>query len=190
MWYPVGNNVGQELILSTGMRFACEMQLILLLMFFPLNIYYICLFFIYLAYHSSVHKWYHHHHHHVNLYLCMFLFYFFLAVGDLNVTINETVHQGEFKSHQWFGATVRVHKDSVLVRSYSYFYVENSQYNSQFDSYPPSNQETQLFLLEHLLLNEHTLPSIAKVLKQWFPNWGIRGDSGGTRTKWWVLPFI
>lgn len=59
----------------------------------------------------------------------MFLFYFFLAVGDLNVTVNETVHQGEFKSHQWFGATVRVHKDSVLVRSYSYFLSmwENSQ---------------------------------------------------------------
>ncbi len=36
--------------------------------------------------------------------------------------VNEAVHQGEFKSHQWFGATVRVHEDSVLVRSsYSYF---------------------------------------------------------------------
>ncbi|XP_067301892.1 integrin alpha-5 [Pseudorasbora parva] len=34
--------------------------------------------------------------------------------GDLNVTVNETMHQGEFKSHQWFGATVRVHEDSVL----------------------------------------------------------------------------
>ncbi|XP_056113865.1 integrin alpha-5 [Rhinichthys klamathensis goyatoka] len=35
--------------------------------------------------------------------------------GDLNVTVNgTTLHQGEFKSHQWFGATVRVHEDSVL----------------------------------------------------------------------------
>uniref|UniRef100_A0A671S3R8 Integrin alpha-5-like n=1 Tax=Sinocyclocheilus anshuiensis TaxID=1608454 RepID=A0A671S3R8_9TELE len=34
--------------------------------------------------------------------------------GDLNVTLNDSVHQGEFKSHQWFGATVRVHEDSVL----------------------------------------------------------------------------
>jgi len=38
------------------------------------------------------------------------------------VTVNgTTVHQGEFKSHQWFGATVRVHEDSVLVKSF-YFY--------------------------------------------------------------------
>uniref|UniRef100_A0A8C1ACW3 Integrin, alpha 5 (fibronectin receptor, alpha polypeptide) n=1 Tax=Cyprinus carpio carpio TaxID=630221 RepID=A0A8C1ACW3_CYPCA len=34
--------------------------------------------------------------------------------GNLNMTLNDTVHQGEFKSHQWFGATVRVHEDSVL----------------------------------------------------------------------------
>uniref|UniRef100_A0A8C2EMB2 Integrin alpha-5-like n=1 Tax=Cyprinus carpio TaxID=7962 RepID=A0A8C2EMB2_CYPCA len=34
--------------------------------------------------------------------------------GDLNMNVNEAVHQGEFKSHQWFGATVRVHEDSVL----------------------------------------------------------------------------
>ncbi|XP_043081037.1 integrin alpha-5 [Puntigrus tetrazona] len=34
--------------------------------------------------------------------------------GDLNMPVNEAVHQGEFKSHQWFGATVRVHEDSVL----------------------------------------------------------------------------
>ncbi|XP_059397023.1 integrin alpha-5-like [Carassius carassius] len=34
--------------------------------------------------------------------------------GDLNMTLNYTEHQGEFKSHQWFGATVRVHEDSVL----------------------------------------------------------------------------
>uniref|UniRef100_A0A8B9H9B5 Integrin, alpha 5 (fibronectin receptor, alpha polypeptide) n=1 Tax=Astyanax mexicanus TaxID=7994 RepID=A0A8B9H9B5_ASTMX len=36
--------------------------------------------------------------------------------GDLNVTLNETEIQAEFKSHQWFGATVRAHKDTVLVR--------------------------------------------------------------------------
>uniref|UniRef100_A0A8C1L353 Integrin alpha-5-like n=1 Tax=Cyprinus carpio TaxID=7962 RepID=A0A8C1L353_CYPCA len=34
--------------------------------------------------------------------------------GYLNMNVNEAVHQGEFKSHQWFGATVRVHEDSVL----------------------------------------------------------------------------
>ncbi|XP_051961269.1 integrin alpha-5-like [Xyrauchen texanus] len=34
--------------------------------------------------------------------------------GDLNMTVNDALHQGEFKSHQWFGATVRVHEDSVL----------------------------------------------------------------------------
>uniref|UniRef100_A0A671N037 Integrin alpha-5-like n=1 Tax=Sinocyclocheilus anshuiensis TaxID=1608454 RepID=A0A671N037_9TELE len=34
--------------------------------------------------------------------------------GDLNMRVNEAVLQGEFKSHQWFGATVRVHEDSVL----------------------------------------------------------------------------
>uniref|UniRef100_A0AAR2L0Y2 Integrin alpha-2 domain-containing protein n=1 Tax=Pygocentrus nattereri TaxID=42514 RepID=A0AAR2L0Y2_PYGNA len=34
--------------------------------------------------------------------------------GDLNVTLNDTETQAEFKSHQWFGATVRAHSDSVL----------------------------------------------------------------------------
>lgn len=34
--------------------------------------------------------------------------------GDLNVILNETDFQAEFKSHQWFGATVRAHKDTVL----------------------------------------------------------------------------
>ncbi|XP_066527001.1 integrin alpha-5 [Hoplias malabaricus] len=34
--------------------------------------------------------------------------------GDLNVTLNETLFQAEFKSHQWFGATVRAHEDTVL----------------------------------------------------------------------------
>uniref|UniRef100_A0A672MUD3 Integrin alpha-5-like n=1 Tax=Sinocyclocheilus grahami TaxID=75366 RepID=A0A672MUD3_SINGR len=34
--------------------------------------------------------------------------------GDLNMIVNQAVLQGEFKSHQWFGATVRVHEDSVL----------------------------------------------------------------------------
>uniref|UniRef100_A0A672MUV9 Integrin alpha-5-like n=1 Tax=Sinocyclocheilus grahami TaxID=75366 RepID=A0A672MUV9_SINGR len=33
---------------------------------------------------------------------------------DLNMIVNQAVLQGEFKSHQWFGATVRVHEDSVL----------------------------------------------------------------------------
>ncbi|KAB5546487.1 hypothetical protein PHYPO_G00072620 [Pangasianodon hypophthalmus] len=34
--------------------------------------------------------------------------------GDLNVSINNVETQAEFKSHQWFGATVRAHEDSVL----------------------------------------------------------------------------
>ncbi|XP_035377251.1 integrin alpha-5 isoform X1 [Electrophorus electricus] len=34
--------------------------------------------------------------------------------GDLNMTLNDTEVQAEFKSHQWFGATVRAHGDTVL----------------------------------------------------------------------------
>lgn len=34
--------------------------------------------------------------------------------GDLNMNLNDTEIQAEFKSHQWFGATVRAHKDTVL----------------------------------------------------------------------------
>lgn len=89
------------------------------------------IYFIYLSFHSIVPKWYnhHHYHHHIHLYHVYryyiiyeyVYFYIFIAVGDLNVTVNGTMHQGEFKSHQWFGATVRVHEDSVLVRSF-YFY--------------------------------------------------------------------
>ncbi|XP_056588975.1 integrin alpha-5 [Triplophysa dalaica] len=48
--------------------------------------------------------------------------------GDLNLTVNFTPHQGEFKSHQWFGATVRVHEDSVLACAplYSWRGMENT----------------------------------------------------------------
>ncbi|KAE8292863.1 Integrin alpha-5 Fibronectin receptor subunit alpha Integrin alpha-F [Larimichthys crocea] len=34
--------------------------------------------------------------------------------GDRPVTLNETQYQGDFKSHQWFGATVRSHNDTIL----------------------------------------------------------------------------
>ncbi|XP_028437983.1 integrin alpha-5 [Perca flavescens] len=38
----------------------------------------------------------------------------FDAEGDRNVLVNDTKHQGDFKSHQWFGATVRSHGDTIL----------------------------------------------------------------------------
>ncbi|KAM8755212.1 integrin alpha-5 [Acanthopagrus schlegelii] len=34
--------------------------------------------------------------------------------GDRTVLLNETDHQIDFKSHQWFGATVRSHGDTIL----------------------------------------------------------------------------
>uniref|UniRef100_A0A8D0AEE1 Integrin, alpha 5 (fibronectin receptor, alpha polypeptide) n=1 Tax=Sander lucioperca TaxID=283035 RepID=A0A8D0AEE1_SANLU len=34
--------------------------------------------------------------------------------GDRNVLINDTEYHGDFKSHQWFGATVRSHGDTIL----------------------------------------------------------------------------
>lgn len=77
-----------------------------------------------------------------------------MAVGDLNMTVNEAVHQGEFKSHQWFGATVRVHEDSVLVRSsYSYFRLCGKKVSIIADINPLSNHDKPLFPLEYLFLN-------------------------------------
>lgn len=38
----------------------------------------------------------------------------FDPIGDRPVLINDTEHQGDFKSHQWFGATVRSHGDTIL----------------------------------------------------------------------------
>ncbi|TNN25283.1 hypothetical protein EYF80_064589 [Liparis tanakae] len=35
---------------------------------------------------------------------------------DRTVLLNDTEHQADFKSHQWFGATVRSHGDTILVR--------------------------------------------------------------------------
>lgn len=35
--------------------------------------------------------------------------------GDRRALLNETEHQIDFKSHQWFGATVRSHGDTILV---------------------------------------------------------------------------
>lgn len=48
----------------------------------------------------------------------VFLYVFLLCVlpGDRYFYINDVNTQVEFKSHQWFGATVRSHGDSVLVR--------------------------------------------------------------------------
>ncbi|XP_059902041.1 integrin alpha-5-like [Gadus macrocephalus] len=38
----------------------------------------------------------------------------FDAEGDRTVLINDTDHKAEVKSHQWFGATVRSHGDTIL----------------------------------------------------------------------------
>uniref|UniRef100_A0AAY4CII2 Integrin alpha-2 domain-containing protein n=1 Tax=Denticeps clupeoides TaxID=299321 RepID=A0AAY4CII2_9TELE len=38
----------------------------------------------------------------------------FDSEGDRPVRLNDTDHQAEFKSHQWFGATVRSHGDTIL----------------------------------------------------------------------------
>ncbi|XP_056130834.1 integrin alpha-5 [Lampris incognitus] len=38
----------------------------------------------------------------------------FDAQGDRTVLLNDTNHQAEFKSHQWFGATIRSHSDTIL----------------------------------------------------------------------------
>ncbi|XP_053704883.1 integrin alpha-5 [Synchiropus splendidus] len=38
----------------------------------------------------------------------------FDSEGDRSVLINMTEHQGDFKSNQWFGATVRSHGDTIL----------------------------------------------------------------------------
>ncbi|XP_041654876.1 integrin alpha-5 [Cheilinus undulatus] len=38
----------------------------------------------------------------------------FDSEGDRTVMLNETEHQIDFKSHQWFGATVRSHGDTIL----------------------------------------------------------------------------
>lgn len=39
--------------------------------------------------------------------------------GDRLAMINDTQHKVDFKSHQWFGATVRSHGDTILVRRHS-----------------------------------------------------------------------
>lgn len=38
----------------------------------------------------------------------------FDTTGDRTVMLNDTLHQADFKSHQWFGATVRTHGDTIL----------------------------------------------------------------------------
>ncbi|XP_008317304.1 integrin alpha-5 isoform X1 [Cynoglossus semilaevis] len=38
----------------------------------------------------------------------------FDSEGDRTVSLNNTEHQVDFKSHQWFGATVRSHGDTIL----------------------------------------------------------------------------
>lgn len=39
--------------------------------------------------------------------------------GDRTTLLNNTEVQADFKSHQWFGATVRTHGDTILVRRFS-----------------------------------------------------------------------
>uniref|UniRef100_A0AAV2M3G3 Uncharacterized protein n=1 Tax=Knipowitschia caucasica TaxID=637954 RepID=A0AAV2M3G3_KNICA len=41
----------------------------------------------------------------------------FDELGDRRFYINEELTQVEFKSHQWFGATLRSHGNSILVRA-------------------------------------------------------------------------
>uniref|UniRef100_A0AAQ5XPE7 Integrin alpha-2 domain-containing protein n=1 Tax=Amphiprion ocellaris TaxID=80972 RepID=A0AAQ5XPE7_AMPOC len=43
-----------------------------------------------------------------------FLFVCVFFPGDRVVLLNDTEHQVDFKSHQWFGATVRSHGDTIL----------------------------------------------------------------------------
>lgn len=38
--------------------------------------------------------------------------------GDRSTILNNTEVQVDFKSHQWFGATVRTHGDTILVRRF------------------------------------------------------------------------
>lgn len=45
------------------------------------------------------------------------IFLFYVFTGDRYFYINDVNTQVEFKSHQWFGATVRAHGSSVLVRT-------------------------------------------------------------------------
>lgn len=41
-----------------------------------------------------------------------------LSPGDRTTLLNDTEVQVDFKSHQWFGATVRTHNDTILVRHF------------------------------------------------------------------------
>lgn len=43
------------------------------------------------------------------------LFFLCCSSGDRRALLNDTKHQIDFKSHQWFGATVRSHGDTILV---------------------------------------------------------------------------
>ncbi|KAM4737505.1 integrin alpha-5 [Anableps anableps] len=42
--------------------------------------------------------------------------------GDRSTQINDTLHQVDFKSHQWFGATVRSHGDTILACAPLYYW--------------------------------------------------------------------
>lgn len=45
-----------------------------------------------------------------------YVFLPYVLLGDRYFYINDVNTQVEFKSHQWFGATVRSHGNSILVR--------------------------------------------------------------------------
>lgn len=49
-------------------------------------------------------------------YVVTFFFLLYFLTGDRYFYINDVNTQVEFKSHQWFGATVRSHGNSILVR--------------------------------------------------------------------------
>lgn len=49
-------------------------------------------------------------------YAVKYVFLLYILLGDRYFNINDVNTQVEFKSNQWFGATVRSHGNSVLVR--------------------------------------------------------------------------
>lgn len=50
--------------------------------------------------------------------------FFFSSTGDRYFYVNDVYTQVEFKSHQWFGATVRSHGNNTLVRCHSFVDVQ------------------------------------------------------------------
>lgn len=58
-------------------------------------------------------------------YAAKYVFVLCILLGDQYFSINDVNTQVEFKSHQWFGATVCSHGNSVLVRLINMIYIYN-----------------------------------------------------------------